>query len=428
MFSCRCSKCQATFVVPRHPASTRSTCPRCGNRLTTSAVSATLAASALRDVLCSPAASHNKPAMAPPETPLRLAIFRERGSTSRPAPAPNPCTVPASRVSDCAGADQPSAPANSAGTVGESPSPRLPPDEKFWKRYSPHHEFPLSTVASIAIHAMVGAVILCLGWMLVRSLERKPLPIEPIRLAEGGRNPLGAGSSKGGPLPQPAEAADNTPPESVPTNTKPESDPEPLKLPERKLPDPVTKENNVLKRLLERGKTAIKGFDRVNAETQRKLFDGLRMPGDGEGFGVGQQRAKRLSRWRILVSLNAEECRRQMRALDFVVAIPEPGGLNSHRVFRDLNVPVRGRDEDLSNLGGRLWWSMEDEVLRVMPQVLMLSSQPPYAIGFFPREFEEKLAVLEKRYRGRNEDEIHATEFAIEKRGNSYEPEVVSQH
>jgi hypothetical protein len=30
-----------------------------------------------------------------------------------------------------------------------------PPDEGFWKKYSPHYEFPLANIASIAVHVVV---------------------------------------------------------------------------------------------------------------------------------------------------------------------------------------------------------------------------------------------------------------------------------
>ena len=35
---------------------------------------------------------------------------------------------------------------SAAPEVRPDPSP-VPPEERFWRRYSPHHEFPLSTVA-----------------------------------------------------------------------------------------------------------------------------------------------------------------------------------------------------------------------------------------------------------------------------------------
>src|SRR5262249_8975439 len=41
-------------------------------------------------------------------------------------------------------------------TDKQAPGPKLrvPPEEKFWKRYSPHGEAPLSLVGSFALHAL----------------------------------------------------------------------------------------------------------------------------------------------------------------------------------------------------------------------------------------------------------------------------------
>src|SRR6266852_7596826 len=49
--------------------------------------------------------------------------------------------------------------ANNSAKSGTKPS-RLPPEEKFWKRYSPHHELPLSTASSILIHAIAITVLI----------------------------------------------------------------------------------------------------------------------------------------------------------------------------------------------------------------------------------------------------------------------------
>ena len=44
--------------------------------------------------------------------------------------------------------------------------PLIPPDEEFWEKYSPHYEFPLSTVGSIALHiaGLVLFLVLCSCW------------------------------------------------------------------------------------------------------------------------------------------------------------------------------------------------------------------------------------------------------------------------
>ena len=44
---------------------------------------------------------------------------------------------------------QQSAPGNNDKVPAKGKAALIPPEEKFWQRYSPHHEFPLSTVTSI---------------------------------------------------------------------------------------------------------------------------------------------------------------------------------------------------------------------------------------------------------------------------------------
>ena len=48
------------------------------------------------------------------------------------------------------------------GTEEREPAPRLPPEERFWKRYSPHHEFTLSSASSAVVH-LLALGILALG-------------------------------------------------------------------------------------------------------------------------------------------------------------------------------------------------------------------------------------------------------------------------
>src|SRR5262245_52595677 len=47
-----------------------------------------------------------------------------------------------------------------------------PPEERFWQRYSPHYEFPISSVSSLAIHVLIGLTLFlavmvfgCMGLM-----------------------------------------------------------------------------------------------------------------------------------------------------------------------------------------------------------------------------------------------------------------------
>src|SRR5438552_2825247 len=51
-------------------------------------------------------------------------------------------------------------------------SPRAvppPPEERFWQRYSPHHELSLSGTASLVLHALVMGLLLTGGLLLARA-------------------------------------------------------------------------------------------------------------------------------------------------------------------------------------------------------------------------------------------------------------------
>src|SRR5262245_56414879 len=65
--------------------------------------------------------------------------------------------------------------------------PPVPPDERFWKRYSPHHEFPLSTVGSIVVHALliVALVVIAVTWQEGLSAA-KPVEMKVVEIEGGG--------------------------------------------------------------------------------------------------------------------------------------------------------------------------------------------------------------------------------------------------
>ena len=71
----------------------------------------------------------------------------------------------------------------------------VPPDERFWQRYSPHAEFPLSGAGSLAIHILVFGLLGLLAWLgaVLFSHSSRSLPVEAVRLdlGGGGGNPRG---------------------------------------------------------------------------------------------------------------------------------------------------------------------------------------------------------------------------------------------
>src|SRR5438552_15844246 len=62
-------------------------------------------------------------------------------------------------------------------------------EPRFWTRYSPHHEFPLSAATSFFTHVLALGVIglILTGFLgnLLGSGNRSPVPVGVITLAEG---------------------------------------------------------------------------------------------------------------------------------------------------------------------------------------------------------------------------------------------------
>src|SRR5215468_6624475 len=87
-----------------------------------------------------------------------------------------------------------------------APALRVPPEEKYWKRYSPHGEAPLSFAGSFAVHIIFGGLFLFVS-VWAASLfggEDRNVPIEPVRLdlGGGGGDKRGTGTGPGGGKPQ----------------------------------------------------------------------------------------------------------------------------------------------------------------------------------------------------------------------------------
>src|SRR5262249_1601210 len=91
------------------------------------------------------------------------------------------CCVPKAQPTSFAGRTMPSnAPVTeNSSTPPAKKLPRTPPEEQFWKRYSPHGELPLSGVGSLALHALVVGTLVLWSWLLWNKFNNwKPsLPV-----------------------------------------------------------------------------------------------------------------------------------------------------------------------------------------------------------------------------------------------------------
>src|SRR3954469_23362813 len=73
-----------------------------------------------------------------------------------------------------------------------------PPDEKFWVKYSPHHELPISGLASLTWHTLAVVLVVVVAWVVSRG-GPADVPIEVIQLGTsgGGGSPTGVGNGPG---------------------------------------------------------------------------------------------------------------------------------------------------------------------------------------------------------------------------------------
>lgn len=343
-------------------------------------------------------------------------------------------------------------------------APLVPPEERFWQRYSPHHEFPLSSLLSLLAHAAVAAVLVwVVGRALFGSEKTRPIPMDTIVIAGGGGNPEGIGDAPGNGAPPQAhreavETSDKH--EKAPTEAvkdKPKVDTEALTAPVEA--DPLKLPEFANDRVLNSGNSSLAGLSKLSQDTQRKMLEGLAVagkgqggPGSGGGKGAGKGkgtgdlegegkgrisvRQKRLLRWTMKFDIhhagdartNGEEYARQLEALGAILAIPDPRG--GYQVVRDLRRrPVHGKIEDLAKINRIFWVDDKPETVGPLCYALGVRPVPPHIVAFFPEELEAELLDKELKYQGRSEDQIKETVFRVVRLGGGrYVPEVEEQH
>jgi hypothetical protein len=325
---------------------------------------------------------------------------------------------------------------------------RLPPEERFWKRYSPHHEFPLSSVTSVALHVLVLVLLVVTAWVAVKlgvGEGSRPLPVTAVRVAGGDGGAKGDHTGPGN-----GDAANlaedkGTPPEAgkpaagvnLPDLNPGDASPLPLPkfndkdgLPRRPPTGPALKELDALERAAH--EQLLRGLGGPGGGGPGGKGDGP--PGPGTGKGKLTQRQQRLLRWSMTFNTESgEDYLRQLRGIrpggGAILAVP--AGEKRYRVFRDLTRrPPTGEVEDLARLGRIYWVDDRPESVAGLARALGIPA-PPAFIALFPQELEEHLAGLEKvrlqqDFPGRTEEDIGETRFVAVPAGDGYEARVVS--
>ncbi len=350
---------------------------------------------------------------------------------------------------------------DTAAPAGTLPPPDtkglVPPDEAFWIRYSPNHEFPLSSVSSVAVHILALVLLLIFGWLAANVFE-KPIhrpPVEAVRFeGGGGGKKTGVGGGPGVDKAAPQEANAEFDPKANPDNL-PEPDRR-VNLDRIKAPDFQNRFDPEALRILNQpnpppnlGKIAL-----LDESVRRKIQPGKPQTagqgdggsgrgggkGDGDGTGTGSgrgpgdgkgtltQREKRMLRWTMLFTTdNGRDYLAQLRGLKAILAIPvkETAEGREYKIIHDLNPPAQLVDEDIGKIQRIYWIDDKPGSVRDIMGALGLAIRPTHFVAFMPEELENKLFELEKaRAGGRPEDQINETKFKVIRVGDRYEPQV----
>ncbi len=149
-----------------------------------------------------------------------------------------------------------------------------PAEEPFWNRYSPHHEFPLSTASSIALHVLALILLIVAGWLVASMIDKSKLEVSTLEAFAGG------GGNRQGQDDAPGDRPPTTPPENVDErrNDTPKPPGEVLALDplKQKIDEPL---DVIFKdpkgRAIDQANEAVQRLKELSMESRRKLLKQL---------------------------------------------------------------------------------------------------------------------------------------------------------
>jgi hypothetical protein len=324
-----------------------------------------------------------------------------------------------------------------------------PPDEKFWVKYSPHHELPISGMASLAWHTLAVVLIVAVAWVVAHN-SRDDMPIEMIQLGNpgggGGPNGVGNGPGDGRTTAGLVEAARSELPADAKMPEESLKDISGIQITPRDLLDDVEINKDFERELLkitERGTQTAKKLADLDARMRKALMGpGQGGPGSGGGKGTGTStgtgtgddangqlnvRTKRKLRWTITFNTQSGgDYLRQLHALGAILAFRTPDG--ELKCVRDLmQRPVKPVVEDLQKLNRIFWIDDKRESVEPLARAMGLDFVPDQIVALFTYEFEKELLAKELAFRNRKENDILETRFQILIRGTGYVVVVTDQ-
>jgi hypothetical protein len=317
----------------------------------------------------------------------------------------------------------------------------IPPEESIWRKYSPNHEFPLSTLASLALHVFVVMLVVLFGALVFHWGNQEAPSIGTVYSEddEGG----GGGRPEGGANPQSylREEVANGKLEDMEITNQP-------KLQDLRIVTDVAPNSS--------GDEDSKAFDR---DFREKLPDPSKLVGPhgidgggdegGEGDGHGPKKGDksgngpprkklRTDRWAIALSYSdGEGLYREWANFQAIILIPEgtnAAGQKQYRVFYDLTSKApRGKLETVESMQTqkRIWFTDRNrESVAALANYLGYSTPPKFIAFFIPKKLEDELLRKELAY-ARQSDETkmqgYETIFRVSRVGDRFNAVVLEQ-
>ena len=325
--------------------------------------------------------------------------------------------------------------------------PAQPPDERFWVKYSPHHEMTISGMASLAWHTLAVVVVVVFA-VWVANGERNDMPIEAIQLGGGGGPLDGVGDGSAvGPASALVEAIKSDSPSESKSDVQPSKDVGTLQITPKNLLKDLEVDKDAERELLkisERGSEVLNKLSKLDGQMRKALMGGKGQggPGSGGGNGTGNGpiagpgdgpggtlnvRTKRKLRWTITFNTQSgSDYLHQLHVLGAILAFNTPDG-QLKCVKNLMQRPVKLETEDLQKLNRIFWIDDNRGSVEQLVRAMGLDFVPNQVVALFTPELEKELLRAELGYQNKKEEEIAATWFQIQMRGNNYSVIVTQQ-
>ncbi len=305
------------------------------------------------------------------------------------------------------------------------------PEVKFWKRYSPHYELPLSSALSILLHTLLVGLLLLVGILVVRSRDTAPLETGILAIGDGPGD--GGEGGAGGAVPQRREAGRGMNPAAIEPGA-PINSGKALEAPQPK-PIQLPKDDSG-QRIIGEAERAVGHLTKKTQELRERLLNQRGVPGSpgppgggakGPSTGRMDSRTRHMDRWVLTFETrDGFDYLRQLETLGAILAVPLEG--DRFLVIRNLkHRPARGEIENAAAIQRIFWIDDKPESVRSLARALQLERVPGHIVAFFPDALEEELLRKELAFRNRREEEIRKTYFRLERHGGRFEPVVVDQ-